>query len=403
MVHRKIKSKTSVKDYICGEIKYTCIDYLGVPVWKLHRKRIYDDLTRLQPDKPTDGSLNVLAFVIPNKPKRLKLRTTRFLSRKLKLNSGFLSDAILQNLGDNINMNLFGLSPEHVRLLSGSQITNAYRDKLGTKSCMTKRPEYTRLYERNPERFKLFTISFNNDTGRALLVTLDNGQKYMDRVYASSETVKSKMIEYAEKQKWASYGGGNPFDSDTLIVSGLDYIDGEIPYMDTFTCGTIIDGKLTVSFNGINDYDLQSLDGMLETGMTCEYCDENVHEDDVQYVGGSRYCQDCYDENFFFCDDCEESYGNDEAIGIDGGEYYVCTYCADTNYNYCDDCCEYKSTSQYYENLNRHLCNDCVEDYTTCDDCGLLFNLDDMNEIDGKYFCDDCVPELEPDIQGELL
>ncbi|KKN19330.1 hypothetical protein LCGC14_0946650, partial [marine sediment metagenome] len=333
MVHRKIKSKTSVKDYICGEIKYTCIDYLGVPVWKLHRKRIYDDLARLQPDKPTDGSLNVLAFVVPNKPKRLKLRTTRFLSRKLKLNSGFLSDAILQNLGDNINMNLFGLSPEHVRLLSGSQITNAYRDKLGTKSCMTKRPEYTRLYERNPERFKLFTISFNNDTGRALLVTLDNGQKYMDRVYASSETVKSKMIEYAEKQNWASYSGHrySQADPDTLIVSGLDYIDGEIPYMDTFACGTIIDGKLTISFKGIADYNLQSLDGMLETGMTCEYCNENVYEDDVQYVGDSYYCQSCFRDHFFFCNDCEESYNLEDEVCIDD-DFYVCTYCADDNY-----------------------------------------------------------------------
>ena len=105
------------KDFICKEVKKICIIDRGLLEWKTVRGRVYKSLSELQPDIPKDGIRNFISYNVLNKP-RMKLRTTRFLSRKLKLNSGFLNDRSLQDLGNIINLELYGVQEDDIRLLS---------------------------------------------------------------------------------------------------------------------------------------------------------------------------------------------------------------------------------------------------------------------------------------------
>ena len=58
----------------------------------------------------------------------------------------------------------------------------------------------------------------------------------------------------------------------------------------------------------------------------CSHCDEIIHIDDTLVIANcDLICRDCYNNDFFTCDECGEIYHNDEA-------YYRNDYC------YCRDC-----------------------------------------------------------------
>ena len=77
-----------------------------------------------------------------------------------------------------------------VKLLSGEEITEAYRDEIGSHSCMTgpsfKRQRDVRFYAHHPTRIQLVLFPFERANGgyaRALLWKLDDDTYMLDRVY----------------------------------------------------------------------------------------------------------------------------------------------------------------------------------------------------------------------------
>lgn len=70
--------------------------------------------------------------------------------------------------------------------------------------------------------------------------------------------------------------------------------------------------------------------------MKCIYCEntENLIEFDGDY-----YCEDCYSEHFYSCDDCGDTIPRDDIIHI-SDNHYVCQDCFDNSYHYCNDCDE---------------------------------------------------------------
>ena len=326
-------------------------------------------LDGLNPDIPADGTTEFIAFNAGDK--RLKLLTNRFLTRKLNLNHGFLSDEAIRELAANINKSLF---PDKIgtgiRLDTGTAITENYRNSLGGKSCMTGNScEYTRLYEMNPKRFKQLVMVDENDTARAIVHLLDNGQRLMDRVYATAEHLKARMKEYALAQGWLTWDIDNGWD--TWIVSGLTYRDGCIPFMDTLTKGTIMDGLLTISYSS-GDFVLNQTDGCLEENHKCSMCGHSTNNDDAWTDDdGNMYCRDCYDEGFFCCDACHEDCSQDGAVMITDTAQHVCSYCASNNYYLCNNCGDVFSTTTETDD-HEYLCNGCLDSlgYRPCSECG---------------------------------
>ena len=367
--------------------------------WVLHRHSVRRRLEQLEPDIPIDGSANRIAFNVGNGKPRMKIKTGRFLTKKLQLNSGYMNDQMIQSIASKINMHLFA-SEIRVKLLNGSKITEAYKNEVGTSSCMTGYDAgKTRMYESNPDRFQMLTMHYADNSARAIVHKLDNGKYLLDRVYSDDEELKDKMRDYAKDHDWyyrendepCGYGISGIDDYSGIIVSGLVYDYGEIPYMDTLTEYRISGYKMDIfhSCAGYSaDGNLDNTNGSLEECNTCEDCGETMCEDETYCINDSYLCRECVDENYTFCERCEEYCRNDDCTHIADKNIYVCDYCADHHYNRCEDC------NDYYESLTsindeKYVCESCLDDYCLCEGCDQWFTSDDIT----NGHCEDCMPE----------
>lgn len=371
--------------------------------WLDRKHDILLALLRLNPTKPDDDSSNRIAYNVSGKD-RMKLKTGRFLTRKLNLNHDFLNTNQIQQLADKINIELFGTTTQDIDLVSGYKITEAYSDGIGGDSCMTGNcADYTKLYESNPDRFSMLIMHNGNDSARAIVHKLDNGRFMLDRVYGTSESLKMSMQAYAQDKNWLwrtnfSMGSSPVQDGDDTInhydlcVSGLKFTDGEIPYMDTLNMGTICNNLLNIATQG--DIELCNTDGGLESGNICSNCNEYVCEDEACYANDGCYCQECYDEYYFSCERCSEICSNDDVICIDES-LYVCISCAEDNYYHCEDCGDWFSEGVYVESESKTVCTSCLDEYFCCDDCNEYYSNDEYHAKDDGSYCSSCVTDHE--------
>jgi hypothetical protein len=141
-----------------------------------------------------------------------------------------------RSIFDEENVDLF-------EVVSGEEIKKWYLEDnyarnighLGN-SCMKHNycQTYFHIYTENPEVCKLL-IYYNDTTktkilGRSLLWELKDGSKYQDRIYASYDSDKFKIQNWAEEKGYITYP--NLEDTAYVQVKAKDYI--EYPYMDTF-------------------------------------------------------------------------------------------------------------------------------------------------------------------------
>lgn len=359
----------NVSVFIRNIIQEENIKTEGYNCWLSKSHIIFDKIQQLNPTKPNDDTVGFIAFNVPDKA-RMRIKTARFLTRKLNLNNGFLSDSAISSIANKINSKLF---PDiRTELISGEQITEAYHKAIGSGSCMTQDCcSYTKLYEMNPDKIQMLVMYYMNDTARAILYKLDNGEYYLDRVYASCKGLEAKMDDYAYEQNWHRYGMVallTTEQKENLTISDLHYEDGHVPYMDTFG-GSIHKDKLTLSYNNC-DLSLDSTCGYIEDGYVCEGCDEHISENDAISVGDYTYCEHCVDNSFTYCEYCGGYVDNDDIVYITDEDTCVCEYHAS-------------------------------RDYTKCNDCGEWFNPEDIDE-DGH--CSECKPEEDKHIEhaGQL-
>ncbi len=369
--------------------------------WVSRRRLIIDSLNRLQPSIPEDGSTGKIAFNVPSKD-RMKIKTGRFLTRKLNLNSGFLSDKSIAVITGDINSELFS-DDVQIELVRGQEITKAYEDGIGAVTCMCTGgdgggPNCTLLYKLNPDRFQMLIMHYQADSARAIVHKLDNGRYFMDRVYSSCSMLVGKMQSYAEESDWdyrISTEAGErdaTCDDSTLTVSGLDYKEGEVPYMDTMENGCTCGPGLTISAYGCQDYELLNQNGQLRRGYTCANCGDWVSEDDYQPIDGNVYCEDCANKLFSYCDNCEEMVPVDDCVSIEDTSIYVCSSCAADKFTVCEDCGAYNK-DDYIVIEDYAYCLSCAEEYPICEECGEQST--DGNFVNEDGLCKDCEPESE--------
>jgi hypothetical protein len=103
--------------------------------------------------------------------------------------------------------------------------------------------DFLDIYTENPQVCKLliFTPNEGKLSGRALLWTLENGKKYMDRVYTNKDSYDNLFL------KWGNENGySKGIESSSIVkVNTKDY---ELyPYMDTFVFYDAEEGKLSNS------------------------------------------------------------------------------------------------------------------------------------------------------------
>ena len=351
------------------------------------------------PDKPNDDSTGYIAFNVSGKS-RLKLKTTRYLTRKCKLNEvASLNDEQIRILAEKINDLLWTVEElNNVELICGPDITKAYTREVGGSSCMTGcNSDYTKLYEANPTRFQMLIVRNNNDSARAIIHKLDDGQKLLGAIYTTAEHLWDKMYEYASKQNWIIPKDSEPSSRSSWIMSGLRFCDGEIPYMDVLIGGKITGSSLTVSYNP-GDFGLQNQNGYLESGHQCENCGDRVSEDNT-YIddSGNTYCEYCFNENFSFCPDCDIVVHTPDAIFIEDKEIYVCQHCADKNYHRCETCGGYLIQDNVLQLDDSEYCENCFDEIADyCENCNEAFHTEDLTVVnDSGLLCEECATVVQ--------
>ncbi len=357
------------------------------------------------PDKLDDGSTGYIAFNVPGKD-RLKLKTVRYLTRKCRLKEvASLNDEQIRILAEKINGLLWTVKElNDVELVRGSDITEAYRNEVGGGSCMTGGcSNYTKLYEANPTRFEMLIIRNGNDSARAIIHKLDNDRKLLGVIYATAKHLLDKMEKHAIEQNWILCAGHGQ-DKSSWVMSGLNYCDGEIPYMDILTSGEICGGLLTVSYDS-GDFVIQNQDGRLGSGYCCDNCGDRVREDDAYSNNDENvYCEYCFNENFTCCPDCNDTVYNNDAVHVQDSDIYVCQRCADENYHSCETCGNYYTVDGMQFLDDYVYCEKCfagMADY--CEGCNEAFLTGELTSVnDSGLLCADCVAAIQKS-EGVIL
>jgi hypothetical protein len=207
---------------------------------------------------------------------------------------------------------------------------NNYFQRSGSlgSSCMANaKPSWLEIYTKNPEQCSMviFKSPENNDkiVGRALLWTLQDGKKFMDRIYTINDSDVILFKEYAKENGWyskfhnastesgkSSAPDGGIEELDLVVNLSQKYYD-YYPYLDTLKYFTPGSGILN---NTAGELELEDTGG--------------GHADDCDYCGGSGEveCGDCYGDGEVECSECDGS-GEIECDNCDGSGKEECSVC----------------------------------------------------------------------------
>lgn len=214
----------------------------------------YLDVSYFDIDKDNDEFISYLpSKKFEGDPETKKGRQTMKVGRILRKLKPSLSEKDIEDLITSyraaFNVIVLG-GGKNLEVVTGEDIRYWYSNERYAKnkytsselwnSCMSQpstSPVFN-LYCENPDKIALCIYTNEDDKllARALVWKLDNGDVYMDRIYAISPEDKKILSDYADKNKMKSYLRGNGKMEVTLPK---DYgrkhrpINGN-PYMDTF-------------------------------------------------------------------------------------------------------------------------------------------------------------------------
>ena len=128
-----------------------------------------------------------------------------------------------------------------------------------------------------------------------------------------------------------------------------------------------------------------------ENTVKCANCGCRCDCDDMHYINGDWYCDDCC----FYCEyhqeyeagnyEHVENYGNVCEDGLGDGDFYYCDECEEWHYD--------KPTTTVTDRWGDSIevCDDCLEEYyTQCDDCEEYFFHRNMFTLGSYCYCEAC-------------
>ena len=216
-----------------------------------------------------------------------------------------------------------------------------YLERKGTigASCMSDVPaRWLEIYSANPNQVSLVILrsSERDDriVGRALLWTLDDGKKFMDRIYTMKDSDVEIFRDFAKENGWyskclnASTPSGEAFGpkgkEELKLVVHLDKKDyGNYPYLDTLKYFTPGEGLIT-NKHTTGSISLETTDGGEDNDDG--WCDQCGGEGRVD-------CYECDGNGSLRCDKCKG-----KKVIIEDGIATKCDQCGGTGRIECDEC-----------------------------------------------------------------
>ena len=307
---------------------------------------------------------------------------------------------------------------QYFEVVTGRDIAHWYHNRnyyeksgqLGN-SCMASAPEeWLEIYTENPNQVALVIYKSQDDTdkiiGRALLWTLDDGKKFMDRIYTNKDSDIQLFRDYAKENGWyVKYHNSSTTSSQayapdgsttslalSVTLSQKDY--DHFPYLDTLKYYTPYSGNLN---NNSGDYTLEDTGGEY---VRCDYCGGSGTVECGDCDGrGEEQCYDCSGDGTVDCDDCNGS-GEVDCSDCDGTGKKDCTNCdgsgnvedEEGNEVDCDECGGSGETdcSNCHGNCTKD-CSNCDNGRISCSNCDGAGEFE-CNNCDGRgeYSCPEC-------------
>jgi hypothetical protein len=339
-----------------------------------------DVLKKLKSDNIEIGEEgNINYMMSPNNSGTLT--THRYLCRRLGIDRKLNSTDLITMSGE-INAK-FHDPFDKLKTIKGDAIVDAYANGFACSSCMTGHSGLrTRMYAINIDKYTMLQADYCNQKARAMCVVLDNGNIFMDRVYASSGFIRNIMLMYARKKRWwfKEKGNGRAMKSvnqiapeKELIISGLTYRNGQVPYQDTFRRGMIKNGKLCLAAFNAWPYriSITSTSGTINAPVmyTCvvEGCDHIDVSNQMTAIGNTQYVCNEHKTLYQQCKGCgywrEKTTMKNTSYG-----FGICQGCASQKWSTCTHCKTFERSEYMIKTEKGILCEDCHDIEYGCED-----------------------------------
>ena len=274
-----------------------------------------------------------------------------------------------------------------------------YYQRSGTlgSSCMAVASKsWLEIYTANPEQVSLVIFKSQDDpdkiTGRALLWTLTDGKKFLDRIYAINDSDVQLFRDYAKENGWYSkYYNNSGDDNKAYAPDGTNvYLDltvnlvkksyNNYPYLDTLKY--FQEGRGILSNEQKGDYiSLEDTGG--GNSSSCQNCGGSGEVECCECDGGGEFtCNDCSGNGEVSCNDCSGR-GDIDCSNCDGtGEIEDEGEDGETTTKECPDC----------DGRGNNSCEDCNGNgEIECSDCSGRGNVECSNcDGRGNSSCYDC-------------
>ena len=250
-----------------------------------------------------------------------------------------------------------------------------YKERSGSlgSSCMSNvNPDYFDIYISNPDVCELVILKSEEDdsliVGRALLWTLSDGKKFMDRIYTIKDSDVQLFRDWAKENGWYSkqYNSssdsgraidpntGEQVDLGTIVVDIKKGFYEAYPYLDTLKYFKPGNGTLSNRRSGGEEYILEDTGGEL---YRCEYCGGSGRQTCYNCDGDGYWeCGNCDGDGEVQCDECS---GNGHVQDAEGNDT-DCDSCGGSGKNTCSRC----------DGDGRQECGDCDgRGEVTCHEC----------------------------------
>ena len=274
-------------------------------------------------------------------------------------------------------------------LVNGEDIRNwyledNYESSAGTLggSCMryAKCQRFLGIYTGNKEKVSMIILKSDKDdskiSGRAILWTVDDGRKVMDRVYTNNHADIEFFIQYANLNnylyKYTQSYEPMPFvlndvklsNQESSCVITLDTSWDSYPYMDTFKY--MSDGELTNDYSRNYESELTDTNG---GNGSCDSCGGSGSTECDECRNGTVECYECDGQGDTRCNQCDGD-GAEECSDCEGDGNIECGECDGDGCESCDDngsiSCETCSGNGTVDCSDE----DCNDGRVPCEECG---------------------------------
>lgn len=135
----------------------------------------------------------------------------------------------------------------------------------------------------------------------------------------------------------------------------------------------------------------------------CECCGDRIREDDIHCTDNGVYCEYCFNDNFTWCDHCQEYESNDNGQYVESIGEWVCDYCLNHYFTRCDQCGEWFNDDDIVDHDSGSYCESCFDDnFSYCEECEEYFPNKETTYYNNKILCLSCYDEIMEE-EEELL